>query len=201
MHVYGNYQVNGSKNDLTFTRGTMGLYIDTYIPHSLGVDEHPLNYGSFSTGTSLFGANDGTPIAAFNLISGTGTMDYISTPQDGSTDLIWGASFLASGYWIDPDGNDMSNLTYNPLILGVTDSNNAIIHNTLNDSTIISSDLVTEFEETGLHWTSAEDATKLTSFLSSKGSFTLASPVPEPATLLLFGFGMLGLAKSFKKQS
>jgi len=182
MEVVGRYDLNDltGKNDLVFESGTMKMYLDTN-----------LNYGSNTDipANLVFGANDGLNIASFNLLSGTGTMDYGLINPDGRTDLHWEAISLANGYWFDPSGNDMSQSGNVPLILAMTDSNNTVIRDPSNEAK-------NEFTEgTGFTWTAQGDEDNFTTFLSSNGSFAPApSPVPEPATMLLLGLGLIGIA-------
>ena len=175
MNTTGSY-VRGISglNELTFLTGTLNMYLDA-----------SLNYGSTA---GLFGADDGTLIASFDLMNGSGLMDYRIANPDGRTNIEFGATYLIPGYWFDPSGSDMSLSGNVPLIVGLTDSNNQVIRNA-------SPTAKTELTSTGLIWTAQGDLDNYTTFLSTNGSFAPApSPVPEPATMLLLGLGLIGIA-------
>ncbi len=185
LETTGRYDINPTgTNDLTFHTGTLNLYIDTVF-----------NYGSY---TDFFGANDGIQIASFNLISGSGLMDYREEPPDGRTDLTFEATMLAAGYWFDVNGNDMSlNLNTSQLVIAVTDSNNVILRNKSTIGQIAIDEFTTN---TGFTWNTNNDP-NFETFISTNGSFALTTtPIPEPATLFLIGFGLIGLAGFDRKK-
>jgi len=176
MNTTGSYVRNTSGlNELTFLTGTLNMYLDAN-----------LNYGST---VGLFGANDGTLIASFDLMNGSGLMDYRIANPDGRTNIEFGATYLIPGYWFDPSGSDMSLSGDVPLIVGLTDSNNQVIRNA-------STTAKTELTSTGLIWTVQGDLDNYTTFLSTNGSFAPAptTTIPEPTTLMLIGFGLIGIS-------
>jgi len=172
-----------SLNDLIFNTGTLTLYLDDLK-----------NYGTTS---GTFGANDGTMIAKFDLAVGSGTMDFV-TPvyANGRTDILFNAVYLKPGVWFDNNNFDMGLQGYDltHLITGLTDSDNVII-----PDSIIPPNFINEVKE-------ASDLVynRLTNYqfvVDTDGSFApTISPVPEPATMILFGTGLIGLAKVSRKK-
>jgi len=187
MDTTGRYDVNPNGiNDLIFQNGSLDMYLDTTMDYGDNTDGSP---------NPFFGADNGTLIASFDLLSGTGIMDYSTSPADGRTNLEFGANYLALDYWFDSDGNDMSLYGNDPLIIGLVDSNNMVFSPPANalDEFIEHSDLT--------YGTVGVDP-KMETFITSNGSYAPASSttIPEPATLLLLGFGLLGLSKIQRKE-
>jgi hypothetical protein len=172
-----------SVNDLLFNTGKLTFYLD-----------NSRNYG---TTTDTFGANDGTMIAEFDLTIGSGTMDFV-TPiyANGRTDILFNATYLKSGVWFDNNGIDMGSYGYDltHLVIGLTDSDNVIIPDNQ-----IPPDFISEITAaSGLVYNGLTDYQFV---VDTDGSFAPASlPVPEPATLILFGFGLLGIAGTIRKK-
>ena len=160
--------VPGGNNLLTFNSGSLTFYLDS-----------TQNYG---TTAGTYGADDGTLIASFDLIIGSGTMDFVTSEfADGRTDILFGANYLMEGIWFDPNGNDLALSNYMPLILGLTDSNNVVVeapNQTIIDEFLAASDL--EYD----------GRTDYEFFVRTDGSFAPA-PIPEPATMFLFGCGLI----------
>ena len=190
MNLTGSYARNPVSflNELTFSTGTMEMYLD-----------NSMDYGNTVSTSTFFGADNGNLIGKFVLDHGTGSMDYLIAKPDGLVDLVWGtdSSLLTAGYWFNQDGFDLTSLSpLQYLTLAITDSNNTYI-DTMSEAQII------EFTtDTGMDWSQANDDLRIQTFSSNNGSYVLGtSPVPEPATMLLFGIGLCGIARVGRKNT
>lgn len=181
QNVFPAYQLTGSLygfgtvegGAFSFDGGTLDIYVNT-----------PRVYGTSSS--DLYGAEAGTMIASFDLVSGGGAVEPDTTPS-GSVDAQFISSFLLPGYFFDPAGNDIALQPY-PIQWLFALSNLTASYET---GGAVNPDFTAALLDTfGLV---ATDDVPFSFFVSNSGEFTIGV-VPEPGTILLLGAGLLGLA-------
>nr|WP_320016840.1 PEP-CTERM sorting domain-containing protein [uncultured Desulfobacter sp.] len=112
-------------------------------------------------------------IGVFDLVSGEGSFE----DNNGWISIDFVASELAEGYWFDSDGNDLSAWTLEE------------------DSFVLT------FAITTVNASLSDDSVEGVLTVSNNGQFRLdAVVVPEPATMLLFGAGLLCIAGGIRKE-
>jgi hypothetical protein len=174
--------------------GVINVYSDT-------VD----NFGSATYPLTVYGADDGTLIATFLVQSGDGSIDATGIPN-GQITLTGLASYMLPNYFFDATGTDLSTLVGTPsaAVLGFATTNASY---TDNPSTVVVSDIVNGFAgispflnqlpvgDGGTH--------QIGQFVvGNNGQYRLlTTTVPEPATLTLFGAGLIGLGAGARRRS
>lgn len=151
------------------TDGILDIYVDNLSDGS-----------SASTGTGD-GYTDGTLVGSFLIQAGDGGI-FTPTTFDGSDDATFTLISAMAGVFLDADGNDLSL----GALLGITDSN---FDADFGDLGYFSQAAPSNW---GAYFAALGGGTQLAFYALEDGSATLAT-IPEPATLLLLGAGLLGI--------
>jgi hypothetical protein len=179
------FSETGTFDSFSYGPPTAGFGIDNLTADftatgTLGTDE--FYFDEVPDSLTIY-TSGGTQIGVFNLLSGGGGLNEDFGPSNGFITANFVAKELAAGYWFASDlTTDLSTLDLESnspvLTLGFATTN----------ATIVSGTEV--YDGSG----------RLTSFdVGNNGQFRL-DVVPEPATLMLFGIGLLGFASISRKK-
>ena len=171
-----------------FTGGTITMY------------QNPVD-GEYGSTAGVYGANLGTEIAKFNVLAGGGGLvDASGRPTgNGQVSVLASADVgaIKAGYFFDGKGKDLS--TESILSFAFTNANNVA-----RPDAVLVSELVCEFSGfKGKGCTKGTYANKPGEYFlfSNNGQFKLATEVPEPGSLALFGIAMLGAGVVARKRA
>lgn len=192
----GNRQVNAIYN-LSGTGslggGMGGLGTINYAPGgTISIWSSPA--GSFGTTTNTYGANVGTSIGTFQVVSGNGAIDAAGVPN-GTQTITARATALTPGYWFDSSGTDLATLVSatNPLVFGFATTNASVLSAI---SQLVRDELASGYSGPnclpGGPVVSGCAAGQGRFFVDAGGQFRIAA-IPEPSTygLMALGLGMM----------
>jgi len=186
------FQASGTgtfNGGFAFTGGTISIF------------QNPVG-GEYGSTTGTYGANLGTEIAKFNVLAGGGGLvDASGKPTgNGQVSVLASADVgaMKAGYFFDGKGKDLS--TESILSFAFTNANNVA-----NPNKTLVSELICEFS--GFSGNGCKKGTKYANkdgqyfLFSNNGQFKLATEVPEPGSLALFGIAMLGAGVVARKRA
>ena len=170
-----------SGGSITFAAGgTLDIY---YNPTKVYADA-----GAGANTGNRYGAATGTKIATFTqLAGGGGFINPNGTPSsNGDLTLLFQATDLASGIWFDQDGKELkAGFTFGFVTTNASEDVNSI------DPLLVET----------LTGSPATGSAPPDRFFVQNGGQLKVSAVPEPASLAIFGAGLLGLGALRRRKS
>jgi hypothetical protein len=176
----------GGVGSFSFTSGTLSIYSDASFDYG---NDDITGTPPTNPDNAFFGADNGTWIGTFNLVSGGGNL--LSYVPNGTITVSFVAQNLASGYWFDPAGNDLSQWTItsgtSPILTIALGTTNASIIN----------GIPTGFGDEvgyyigGIYGVPAQSNPYDEFYVSNNGQFRVGI-TPEPSAILLLGMSLLG---------